>query len=424
MALPFRSRFVYGTSTLEMSLPITPWNFTVEKVGGDIEADSGMRAAFIVCNNEFLSFFLRFTEEEWPDVQAFVDAAQAGGEVVWYPDQDEDAAHVCYLESPAVGTQYAAQPDSDYPRVLTLLITLVRPNCTPWVLPPYIDRTPTDEEPPPAPLPPPGWVIHIFENVFTDNLVVISGTGQAYVLIVGGGGSGGSVDGFGVCGGGGGGGEVIVMPDVIHDLDYLTLVPGTYPISVGEGGNAPHADHTIPGFGAFAGVSGGNTTFAGFTAHGGGGGGGADITIQRRGKDGGSGGGGASSGDAGPFDGGASTADDGYGNDGGDGTNSGSAVGAGGGGASLVGSLGTGGAGLLHDISNVDEIDVEYGRGGDSRNGGPGRFTGGYTGHGGEGGGQALMSDGADGEGGCVIVKYRMETGIIAIGGTRTEYPD
>lgn len=34
------------------------------------------------------------------------------------------------------------------------------------------------------------------------------------------------------------------------------------------------------------------------------------------------------------------------------------------------------------------------------------------------------MSDGADGADGIVIVKYRMETGIVAIGGRRTEYPE
>lgn len=429
MGLPFRSRFSFNVDQeLLLSLPITPWNFAVSKIGGDIESDAGVRAAFVVCNNEQLVFALRFYEHEWSTIQAFIDFAQSGAQIVWYPDQDVDNGIVCYLDAPAVGSSYEATSDGDYPRVQLLQITLVRPGCIPWSLPPYIDRT--EEEVPLPPPPPPGWIIHIFDEAFTDNLVVLSGTGQAYVLIVAGGGSGGSVDGFGVGAGGGGAGEVIIMPDPLHGLDYLTLFPGTYPVVRGPGGNAPHADHTIAGgvFGAVTGVDGEDSSFAGFVAQGGGGGGAADAVLQRRGKNGGSGGGGASAGDSAPgpgaYDGGTSTATDGYGHVGGNGTNSGGGTGAGGGGASNPGSSGIGGAGIEFDISNVEGFMVEYGRGGDARNGGPGRFGTDNTGNGGEGGGQALMSDGADGSSGIIIVKYRRETGIVAIGGTRTEYDD
>jgi hypothetical protein len=427
MGLPFRSRFTYDTdSELLMVLPITPWNKSVRAVGGDIESDAGVRASFVVRRDELLTFTLRFFEDQWPEVQAFIDFAQTGANFAWYPDQDDASAQIVTLEAPILGDPYAAVADGSYPRVLNLTITLTRPGGVPWELPDYINTDPfEDEEPPPTVPLTPGWVIHIFVP-FVDNLVVFSGSGDAYVLIVGGGGSGGSVDGFGVGGGGGGGGEMIKFPDPGHAHDYFPLTPGTYPVIVGAGGNAPHADHTIAGgvFGAVIGTNGDDSSFGGYTAKGGGGGGAASITLQRRGKDGGSGGGGASSGDAGPFDGGSSTATDGYGEDGGDGTASGSAGGAGGGGANAPGVGPNGGAGIEDDISNVTGDMVEYGRGGDAINGGPGADAPDGTGQGGQGGGQHLLSDGGDGGDGCVIIKYRMETGIVAVGGLRTEYPD
>ncbi len=49
--LPNVPRFVYGEDTdqvLELSIPATPWEYAIQAIGGDIEADSGMRAAFVL----------------------------------------------------------------------------------------------------------------------------------------------------------------------------------------------------------------------------------------------------------------------------------------------------------------------------------------------------------------------------------------
>jgi hypothetical protein len=416
MPLPYRSMFQYGENiVLALTLPITPWLRHTGAVGGDIEADSGVRAAYVVRRDEFLTFTLRFFEDEWPDVQFLLDYGQTGQLIVWYPDQDHlDLQFACYLEAPAIGTPYAVTPDGEYPRVFLQEITLVRST---WNLPPWNNP---DAVPPPAG--PTGWVIHYFtygNTIFT----VLAGSGLAEVLIVGGGGSGGSVDGTG-CGAGGGG-----AGGLIHD-PALFLSAGVYPVQAGTGAQSNHADHTLGGggFGVIPGNNGGESFFGDIAAQGGGGGGaGAPqagvADLDRRGKNGGSGGGGASSYDyfdppPGNNNGGQGIPP--QGNDGGAGLNVNSnSQGGGGGGAGGTGALGTGGTGRLFDLAGVDGALTMYAQGGTARMGMPDPAVG-YGGGG--GGGHATDADGTTGNSGIVIVKYPIESGIIAVGGVRVEY--
>ena len=85
---------------------------------------------------------------------------------------------------------------------------------------------------------PNGFKYHVFTS--SGSLVVESGTAEAYYLVVAGGGSGGSSNGSG----GGGGGlrsndPTVPGPSSMKVTHTFTLSPGTYPVTVGDGGTSP-----------------------------------------------------------------------------------------------------------------------------------------------------------------------------------------
>jgi len=210
--------------------------------------------------------------------------------------------------------------------------------------------------------------VHFFTTVGPSSLIV-TGSGNAEVLIVAGGGAGGSDRG----GGGGAGGY-------IYNSAYA-LTAGTVSVTVGAGGVGTTSG-TSGGTGTIGG-NGGSSIFAALTAVGGGGGGGCNgNTAIRNGANGGSGGGGSQFNGAGP--GGTPTA--GQGSAGGTGNEANNSAGGGGGatsvGANAAANGGNGGAGINYSISGTSQT---YCSGG-----GGGKYTGnaaGYAGTGGTGAG-------------------------------------
>ena len=88
---------------------------------------------------------------------------------------------------------------------------------------------------------PNGYKYHVFTS--SGSLVVASGSGEAYYLVVAGGGSGGSGNGSG----GGAGGlrsndPTVPGPSSMKVTHTFTLSPGTYPVTVGNGGSAPESN--------------------------------------------------------------------------------------------------------------------------------------------------------------------------------------
>ena len=88
---------------------------------------------------------------------------------------------------------------------------------------------------------PNGFKYHVFTS--SGSLVVESGTAEAYYLVVAGGGSGGSGNGAG----GGGGGlrsndPTVPGPSSMKVTHTFTLSPGTYPVTVGDGGSSPESN--------------------------------------------------------------------------------------------------------------------------------------------------------------------------------------
>lgn len=85
---------------------------------------------------------------------------------------------------------------------------------------------------------PNGFRYHVFTS--SGSLVVASGSGEVYYLVVAGGGSGG----YGNGAGGGAGGlrsndPTVPGPSSMKVTHSFTLSPGTYPVTVGDGGTSP-----------------------------------------------------------------------------------------------------------------------------------------------------------------------------------------
>ena len=85
---------------------------------------------------------------------------------------------------------------------------------------------------------PNGFKYHVFTS--SGSLVVASGSGEAYYLVVAGGGSGGYGNGAGAGGGGLRSNDPTVPgPSNMKVTHTFTLSPGTYPVTVGDGGTSP-----------------------------------------------------------------------------------------------------------------------------------------------------------------------------------------
>jgi hypothetical protein len=117
---------VDATTTLVLTLPaMTPLKST-QTIGGDIDGDSGIRAAYRVLDSELLTLTLRFFETQWLNIVDMLDHVMDGHVFLYYPlaVAEEFSGYFVQLDSPAPGTSFSAQPDAQYPRVLTLTIVL------------------------------------------------------------------------------------------------------------------------------------------------------------------------------------------------------------------------------------------------------------------------------------------------------------
>ena len=129
------------------------------------------------------------------------------------------------------------------------------------------------------------YTIHTFSYPTSDNFVVNSGEGECDILVIAGGGAGGSGGVAGWYGGGGGAGGYA------YATGY-SVAPGTYPISVGNGGSGNAGTRGSSGANSFFNLSGGSANSI-FCQGGGGGGDGQypGISPDAPGYDGGNGGG-------------------------------------------------------------------------------------------------------------------------------------
>jgi hypothetical protein len=245
--------------------------------------------------------------------------------------------------------------------------------------------------------------IHTYTSVGSDTFTCFQ-SGYVQLLVIAGGGGGGGNGNLSQPGGGGGAGEVF------YSASY-SVKPGTYTVTVGDGGAGGLGNN------GSAGINGSSSVFGSISANGGGYGGqyvaGGSASVGS----GGSGGGGARA-----QNGAASVLTaGGQGNAGGNSVTG--AAGAGGGGAGSVGgstSTTTGGAGGSAVTYSISGSAVTYGAGGNGgnrtdANPGAAGTTNRGNGGGGAGGNTSVSANGGKGGSGIVIVSYSTTVSVNSL---------
>lgn len=109
MNLPWCPRFVFGANDFAFSMPMRPPTPMNGGIGGSETAASGVPASYSVRRDYLLNVPLRFTEEEWTEVEALIEAMQAHptGGFDFYADKNQpEPSNTCYIEEPAMGTRW------------------------------------------------------------------------------------------------------------------------------------------------------------------------------------------------------------------------------------------------------------------------------------------------------------------------------
>lgn len=126
MPLRWRPRFVFDTEDFTLELPVAPWDFEENTIGGSAESGAKVIAAFTVRRDLALILPLRFYESEWPLVRALIEYGITGQPITWYPAGAEGTNFEVYLDNPSAGDSYEGTPDGTYPRALSLGIAVSR----------------------------------------------------------------------------------------------------------------------------------------------------------------------------------------------------------------------------------------------------------------------------------------------------------
>lgn len=130
-------RFVFGTTDLTLTYPLTRWDPGARTVGRVLHSVTGVLGPTLNLRKYLLSFHLRYLESEWPDVSAFISYVQMGAPFTWYLNAldggDQVASVECYLESPRVSELIRPTRDTAFLSLFTLPMTISRQS-EPWDL--------------------------------------------------------------------------------------------------------------------------------------------------------------------------------------------------------------------------------------------------------------------------------------------------
>lgn len=131
-SLPWIPSFVYGSTRLDLTYPVTRWVPGVRTIGSARTTASGVLGISEALRTRKLAFTLRFTENEWPDVREFIQWAQQGIEFQWHhggigfaSDSPPPDSFTVRLDAPRVSTVIAPTRDATVPWLLTLPISLI-----------------------------------------------------------------------------------------------------------------------------------------------------------------------------------------------------------------------------------------------------------------------------------------------------------
>ena len=127
--LPWCPRFVVGPTTFDFDYPVTRWLLGRRSTGLAQRDGTGMPGNEIRLRRSTVAMNLRFKDEQWPDVRAFIQLVQNGRSFVWWPRAlmtvpDMPVSFTVTLDSPRLLDGVRPTRDSQQIRLLTLPITL------------------------------------------------------------------------------------------------------------------------------------------------------------------------------------------------------------------------------------------------------------------------------------------------------------
>lgn len=121
--------------SLVLSLPMAEWRKPEKRYGGTHVASSRVRAAYTIRRDFLLITPLRYTEAERESVAAMIRALQdTGGAATLYPDQDDLATFVAYLEAPLDGWDDTPDPDATARGYFRTEVTWSRTTSDAWTM--------------------------------------------------------------------------------------------------------------------------------------------------------------------------------------------------------------------------------------------------------------------------------------------------
>lgn len=126
-ALPHIPRFVFGSTDLTLTHPVTRWIPGARTNGLVMKTATGVPGPVTRLRKYTLAMTLRFTEEEWTSVSAFINYGQTGASFLWYHGEDNDAIPSSFtvtLGTPRVATGVRPSRDTTLPWLMTLPIVL------------------------------------------------------------------------------------------------------------------------------------------------------------------------------------------------------------------------------------------------------------------------------------------------------------
>lgn len=144
LALPWIPLFEFGASSMRLTYPMFPFTFGARTEGYLRYTAEAVPTANVRMRKYLLHTTLRFTEDEWQDVKAWLAFAQYGDAFSWTPDgaSDDGDTFTCFLESPRIADIVSPPRDPALIWLMTLPIVLSRQD-QPWDVQ-YFNRESSD----------------------------------------------------------------------------------------------------------------------------------------------------------------------------------------------------------------------------------------------------------------------------------------
>ena len=109
-------RFVYNGITLDLTMPLRPWNPRSIGIGGSREISSGAGEAFEIAAREEVEVAIVFMDSELAAMRTMVRYLQKNFAPVTFRFNQDDPAteYSCYLAAPLQGDAFSPQRNATY----------------------------------------------------------------------------------------------------------------------------------------------------------------------------------------------------------------------------------------------------------------------------------------------------------------------